>query len=95
MDKNQNGVIEFSEFLRMMAHRQSLSNEHEEELTMAFRVFDKDQDGFITREELKELMERLGEDLADQDIDEMIAAADSDGDGKVNYEEFVRVLTGK
>ncbi len=87
-------MIEFNEFLRMIAHRQQHGNP-EEELTMAFRVFDKDQDGFISKSELAHLMSSLGDNLTDGEIEEMMAAADLDGDGKVNYTEFVAVLTGK
>jgi len=37
----------------------------------------------------------LGEQLTDAEVDEMIREADTDGDGRVCYEEFVRMMTGK
>lgn len=36
-------------------------------------------------------MTNLGEKLTDEEVDEMIREADVDGDGQVNYEEFVKV----
>ncbi|CAO2595083.1 Calmodulin-like protein 3 [Lemmus lemmus] len=40
-------------------------------------------------------MTRLGEKLSDEEVEEMIRAADTDGDGQVNYEEFVHMLVSK
>ena len=59
------------------------------------QVFDTNGDGVISREELKAMMLNLGEDLSDRDIDSMIKAVDTDGDGMVNFEEFVNLLDAK
>ena len=40
-------------------------------------------------------MMNLGEKLTDEEVDEMIREADIDGDGQVNYEEFVTMMTSK
>lgn len=58
----------------------------EEEIREAFRVFDKDGNGFISAAELRHVMTNLGEKLTDEEVDEMIREADIDGDGQVNYE---------
>lgn len=50
-----------------------------------FQVFDKDNNGFIDRRELKVAMASLGEKLSDAEVDAMIAEADHDGDGQVSY----------
>merc|ERR1719493_651802 len=67
----------------------------EEELIEAFRVFDKDGNGFISAAGLRHVMTNLGEKLTDEEVDEMIREADIDGDGQVNYEEFVTMMTSK
>ncbi|GFQ05459.1 calmodulin [Phtheirospermum japonicum] len=67
----------------------------EEELKEAFRVFDKDQNGFISTTKLHHVMTNLGEKLTDEEVDEMIREADVDGDGKINCEEFVKVIICK
>ncbi|KAH9738635.1 calmodulin-7 [Citrus sinensis] len=84
VDADGNGTIDFPEFLNLM-----------EELKEAFRVFDKDQNGFISAAELRHVMTNLGEKLTDEEVDEMIREADVDGDGQINYEEFVKVMMAK
>ncbi|KAL9629675.1 MAG: hypothetical protein Q9164_006772, partial [Protoblastenia rupestris] len=54
------------------------------ELKAAFEVFDKDGSGHISADELRSLMRSIGEDLTDQDIEEMVKEADKDGDGHIN-----------
>ncbi|XP_011032413.1 PREDICTED: calmodulin-like protein 8 [Populus euphratica] len=91
VDVDGNGTIEFGEFLNLMA-RKMRENDADEELKEAFKVFDKDQDGYISPNELRHVMINLGEQLTDGELEQMIREADLDGDGQVNYEEFVRIM---
>lgn len=68
------------------------TDETENDLLEAFKVFDKDQDGSITQDELRSVMTNLGQKLTSQELDEMIKEADTDGDGKINYKEFVKMM---
>ena len=72
----------------MMA-RKMKETDSEDEIREAFRVFDKDGNGFISAAELRHVMTNLGEKLTDEEVDEMIREADIDGDGQVNYEGTV------
>ncbi|KAH8408737.1 hypothetical protein KR215_011788 [Drosophila sulfurigaster] len=63
-----------------------------EDLIAAFRVFDRDGNGFITRDELQTAMEMIGEPLNEQQLEQLLAIADLDQDGRINYEEFTRLL---
>ncbi|CAI5526540.1 unnamed protein product [Closterium sp. Naga37s-1] len=94
VDADGNGTIDFPEFLNLMA-RKMKDTDSEEELKEAFKVFDKDQNGFISAQELRHVMTNLGEKLTDEEVDEMIREADVDGDGQVNYEEFVKMMMAK
>uniref|UniRef100_A0A0A9Z696 Calmodulin n=1 Tax=Lygus hesperus TaxID=30085 RepID=A0A0A9Z696_LYGHE len=94
VDQDGNGSIEFNEFLQMMSKKMK-GAEGEDELREAFRVFDKNNDGLISNSELRHVMTNLGEKLSDEEVDDMIKEADIDGDGMVNYEEFVTILTSK
>lgn len=57
----------------------------------AFRVFDKDNNGYISADELRYVMTNLGEKLTDQEVAEMIREADMNGDGMVDYNGKYRV----
>ncbi|KAJ7954818.1 putative Calmodulin [Quillaja saponaria] len=92
VDVDGNGTIEFSEFLDLMAKKMK-ENDSEEELKEAFKVFDKDQNGYISANELRHVMINLGEKLTDEEVEQMIKEADLDGDGQVNYDEFVKMMT--
>ena len=94
VDANQNGTIDFYEFLTLMAKKMK-ETDTEEELKEAFKVFDRDGNGFISASELRHVMTNLGEKLTDEEVDEMIREADVDGDGQINYEEFVRMMMSK
>jgi|EP00970_Alexandrium_tamarense_P019060 calmodulin len=94
IDSDGNGTIDFPEFLTMMA-RKMKDTDSEEEILEAFKVFDKDGNGFISAAELRHIMTNLGEKLTDEEVDEMIREADIDGDGQINYEEFVKMMMSK
>ncbi|XP_073366923.1 calmodulin-3 isoform X2 [Aegilops tauschii subsp. strangulata] len=89
VDADGNGTIDFPEFLNLMA-RKMKDTDSEEELKEAFRVFDKDQNGFISAAELRQVMTNLGEKLSEEEVEEMVREADVDGDGQINYDEFVK-----
>jgi len=91
VDIDGDGTIDFKEFLAMMS-RKLTSSDAEEEIKEAFRVFDKDGNGYINATELRHIMLNLGERLTLEEVDEMIKEADTDGDGTINYEEFVKLL---
>ncbi|KAL9450822.1 hypothetical protein AB3S75_012541 [Citrus x aurantiifolia] len=91
VDVNGNGTIEFGEFLNLMA-RKMKENEAQEELKEAFKVFDKDQDGYISPNELRHVMMNIGEKVTDEELEQMVREADLDGDGQINYEEFARMM---
>ena len=87
------GTINFDEFLTMMGRK--ISANFEEEMKMAFKMFDKDENGYIEKDELKQMMAKLGEKLTDGEIDEMMKEADTDNDGRVNYNEFLAMMKPK
>lgn len=93
-ENNNNGQLNFTEFCGIMA-KQMRETDTEEEMREAFKIFDRDGDGFISPAELRFVMINLGEKVTDEEIDEMIREADFDGDGMINYEEFVWMISQK
>ena len=59
---------------------------------MAFRMFDKNRDGYVDAKELKNVTATLGEALSQAEIDDFMREADVDGDGRLNYDEFVKMM---
>ena len=76
MDTDESGKIDLPEFLHMMAKRIADTN-LEEDVLEAFKVFDKDGNGFITARELKLVMSNLGESLTEEEVEAMIIEDES------------------
>lgn len=94
VDTDADGVISFPEFLEEMVRGMKAWGK-KQDLQEAFRVFDVDSNGYISVDELKQVMAKLGEELSQEVLEAMIHEADVDQDGQVNYEEFVRILSPK
>lgn len=60
----------------------------QEDIDAAFDAFDADGSGFIDAKEISKVCEQLGVDASGAEIAELIAQADTDGDGKISKEEF-------
>ncbi|TRY72595.1 hypothetical protein TCAL_10857 [Tigriopus californicus] len=91
-DSDGSGSIEFPEFLLMMAKKVS-ELQAEDEIREAFKVFDGDGNGYISRLELKAVMMNIGERITDEECEQLVAEADIDGDGQINYEEFYAMMS--
>ena len=63
---------------------QSKAKGHQAELRQAFRLFDSDDDGFITFEDLKRVMRVTGENLSDRELKDMFTKADINRDNLVD-----------
>ena len=92
VDGHGNGVVDFSDFRTMMAQKMQ-DADSEEEIRQAFRVFDRNGNGFISPDEFRYVMTSLGEKLTEEEFDQMFTDADLNGDGQINYEEFVTMMT--
>ena len=94
VDLDGSGTINFKEFLYLMAKIMN-DDETEELLIEAFKVFDKDGNGFITSHELRNIMIHLEEDLTPVEIEEMVREADINNDGTIDLEEFVKMMSSE
>ncbi|KAF9999863.1 hypothetical protein BGZ65_004844 [Modicella reniformis] len=85
-DTDGNGTLDFPE---------SNSGDPEKELKEAFKVYDKDGDGFITSSELRAVLISIGDKVSEAELHEMMREADKDGDNRISYDEFVRMMKPK
>ncbi|XP_031555228.1 calmodulin-A-like isoform X3 [Actinia tenebrosa] len=90
-DRDASGTIDLLEFLEIMA-KKSEEDSSEQDLKEAFSLFDKNGNGVISADELKFVLSGMGCELSDDAAEEMIKQADIDGDGGINFEEFLRLL---
>jgi len=87
LDTNSDEEIHYSDFLAaMLGCRITL---HEDLLRRAFKKFDTDRSGFITLDNLQEV---LGDHCKGQKVSEMLAEVNTDKNGRISYEEFVSYL---
>ncbi|KAG9452463.1 hypothetical protein H6P81_005367 [Aristolochia fimbriata] len=94
-DINSNGLVEFSEFVSLVAPDllPAKSPYTEEQLRQLFRLFDRDGNGYITAAELAHSMAKLGHALTVEELTGMIKEADTDGDGRISFSEFSQAIT--
>ena len=91
IDKDMDGQIDYNEFLRLMSTKLK-DAQTQDELTEAFAVFDNTGQGYFTARELSDVSQMLKCNFTKDDIQEMIAVADLDGDTHIDYEEFVKIM---
>ena len=66
--------------------------DEKEEILKAFKLFDDDDTGSISLNNIKRVTKELGENLTDDELQEMLDEADHDGDGEINKEEFLKMM---
>ena len=57
-----------------------------EELKEAFRIYDRDGQGFITTDVLKEILREIDSELTEDDLDNIIEEVDEDGSGTLDFD---------
>jgi len=94
IDTDGSGSIGYSEFLAAMMEHSNFAKK--EQCWEAFRVFDKDGNGKITQTEFNEIMKDYDQTglkgVNKQELIGMFKDADADGDGEIDFEEFVKMM---
>ncbi|XP_071109359.1 uncharacterized protein [Haliotis cracherodii] len=94
LDKDGNGKCDFEDFRVFMKETKECMPSKEEFLDVmlrAFKTFDRDGNKFIDRKEIEGVLTSLGEQLSESELDYMMKYADLNGDGKIDYQEFVNL----
>merc|ERR1719249_334266 len=66
----------------------------EEQMKEAFRIYDRDGQGFITTDVLKEILREIDSTLTEGDLDNIIEEVDEDASGTLDFDEFQEMMMG-
>jgi len=97
LDKDDSGMIEFPEFVRVMAKRAEAEEikKKTQEFRDALKVFDFNGDGKVSAAELGDILTKQGRNkMSEEEVEEMINSVDKDDDGMVDFDEFIKLFTG-
>jgi calmodulin len=87
------GTMDFAQFVHVMQKKMK-DCDAVAEMKQAFKTIDSDQDGVISRSELKNVFTMLmGHEPRQEEVDELMREADVDGDGKISQLDFINVLS--
>jgi calcium-dependent protein kinase len=92
VDSDGSGVIDYTEFLAATLDKRTYLKE--DVCWSAFRVFDRNGDGKISQDELKQVLGdeavagTVGQTLAQQ----LLSEVDANGDGVIDFEEFMAMM---
>lgn len=91
VDSDGSGVIDYTEFLAATLDKKVYMSE--DVCWQAFRIFDRDGDGKISQDEIKEVLKDSDvQNAAAKDMAELLADIDKNGDGEIDFEEFMQMM---
>jgi len=92
IDTDGSGELEFAEWLEMMTAR--LTNKTPKaDIEKVFKLFDNDRTGEISLDNLKRVANDLGEEVSNEELQEMVQRNDVDKDGAWTLDDFYAVMT--
>jgi len=94
LDTDGNGTIDFAEWLTLMTKRVN-DKDSRANINKIFALYDDERTGFISIKNLRRVSQELGENISEDELQELITRADTDHDGLVSEEEFYVIVTRK
>merc|ERR1712088_945525 len=90
------GKVDFENFCYVAAKFMTEEDEEglRDELKEAFRIYDKEGNGYITTDVLKEILREIDPELTEDDLDNIIEEVDEDGSGTLDFDEFQEMMMG-
>merc|ERR1712013_892042 len=98
IDEDGSGEIEIGEFCQLCATFLVEDPDMEtmkRELKDAFRIYDKEGQGFITTETLRGLITELLAPLTNEEVEGILEELDEDGSGSMDFDEFCEMMMTK
>jgi calmodulin len=82
----------FADFVDYMARKMTDPGLNEDDILDSFSVFDKDKNGLVNADELRQVLGKMGEIMTEQEVDAIYKDADIDKNGNIKYKDFVKKL---
>lgn len=97
VDLNGDGMVNFEEFCNFLSTRRAREVRLQSEMDFreAFSLIDTEGKGFISPQDLMNMLTSVGEWVSAEQATEMISLADIDCDGRVSFREFCTLMTTK
>ena len=99
IDQDGNGTVDVEEYMQNMKNKTNKDIIHRalvqrSSIRKQFQKYDADGSGFITIDEMKEVLKATSNlDFSEYQINKLMEDDDVNNDGKINYEEFVVMMT--
>ena len=92
---NEQDFVAFDDIFKFLSQKAGFVslNKKEAEFRAVFNTFDESGDGFISEDELFEAMQKFGENITREELRDIMNEADSNNDGQIDYEEFVKMMS--
>ena len=92
LDQDGNGTIDFGEWVTLLTKKAS-DKASRADIAKVFPLYDREGTGAVTAHCLREVAHELGEDVPEAELNELLARADANGDGVIDFEEFYTICT--
>lgn len=89
LDIDESGGINFYEFMKMMTAKLS-ETDSDDDITKVYKLYDADNKGYITIDDLKNVSKELKEEIRDEELKEMMDKIDPKNQGKITYEAWMK-----
>ena len=99
IDRDGDGTVDVEEYIKSRKYKTNMDLLHRalvlrSQIRKEFEDYDQDHSGYITKDELVSVIEnRVGITFTKEQTEKIVGDIDSDDDGKLNYEEFVFLMT--
>jgi len=91
LDNDGDGFLQFDEYIEVV-NEFVTDKMTRDDMLAAFEHMDADGNGHITKDELKDFMKKAGQRISKKELKQMMKDADKNDDGKVNYQEFLKMV---
>ena len=92
LDADGNGTIDFDEWFTLMTKKVT-DKDSRANIDKVFALYDDERTGFISVKNLRRVAQDLGENISEEELNELIVRADLDCDGLVSADEFYNIMT--